>query len=112
MTEKELKKLNRYQLLELLVMQTERADALQTKVEELELQLGEKELRMARLGSVAEAAVQVSGLLEAAQKTADLYLEEARKQGDQIVMRARCEADAILLLARDQAADSSAGADK
>lgn len=112
MTEKELKKLNRYQLLELLVMQTERADALQTKVEALERQLGDKELRMARLGSVAEAAVQVSGLLEAAQKTADLYLEEARKQGDQIVMRARCEADAILLLARDQAADSSAGADK
>lgn len=39
MTEKELKKLNRYQLLELLLAQTERADTLQKKVEELESKL-------------------------------------------------------------------------
>ena len=36
LTEKELKKLNRYQLLELLIIQTERADSLQAQVEELE----------------------------------------------------------------------------
>ena len=84
MTEKELKKLNRYQLLELLVMQTERADALQKKVEELEKRLEEREFKMSQLGSVAEAALSVSGILEAAQRAADLYLEEARKRADRI----------------------------
>ena len=39
MTEKELKKLNRYQLLELLLAQTERADSLEQKVEQLQAQL-------------------------------------------------------------------------
>lgn len=36
MTEKDLRKLNRYQLLEMLIMQTERADKLQSKLEEAE----------------------------------------------------------------------------
>ena len=52
MTEKELKKLNRYQLLELLLAQTERADTLQKKVEELESKLEERELHFSELGSV------------------------------------------------------------
>ena len=89
MTEKELKKLNRYQLLELLVMQTERADSLQKKAEQLQAQLDDRELRFARLGSIAEASVYISGVLEAAQKAADLYLESAKKQADDLVTEAR-----------------------
>lgn len=89
MTEKELKKLNRYQLLELLVMQTERADSLQKKAEQLQAQLDDRELRFARLGSIAEASVYISGVLEAAQKAADLYLESAKKQADDLITEAR-----------------------
>lgn len=95
MTEKELKKLNRYQLLELLVMQTERADKLQKKVEELEQKLEERELTMSQLGSIAEAAVQVSGILEAAQKAADLYLESAKKKAEDILTRASSSEDSL-----------------
>ena len=89
MTEKELKKLNRYQLLELLLVQTERADSLEQKVEQLQAQLDERELRFAQLGSIAEASVYVSGVFEAAQKAADLYLESAKKQADELVAQAR-----------------------
>ena len=92
MTEKELKKLNRYQLLELLLMQTERADSLQQKADQLQAQLDERELRFAQLGSIAEASVCVSGVFEAAQKAADLYLESARKQADELVEQARRQA--------------------
>lgn len=99
MTEKELRKLNRYQLLELLVMQTERADKLQQKVEELEARLEERDLNLARLGSVAEAAVQVSGVFEAAQKAADLYLDAAKKQSDEILAHARHKAAAMIIQA-------------
>lgn len=89
MTEKELKKLNRYQLLELLVMQTERADSLEKKVEELQARLDDRELRFARLGSLAEAALCVSEVFESAQKAADLYLEAAKKQADELVEQSR-----------------------
>ena len=92
MTEKDLKKLNRYQLLELLVMQTERADNLQKQVEELE----QYHLNLSNLGSMAEASLQIAGVFEAAQKAADLYLESARKQADEIVESARKQAALIL----------------
>ena len=103
MTAKELKKLNRYQLLELLVLQTERADQLQKKVEELEARLEERDLNLARLGSVAEAAVQVSGVFEAAQKAADLYLDAAKKQSDEILAHARRKAATIIIQAESKA---------
>lgn len=95
MTEKELKKLNRYQLLELLLAQTERADSLEQKVEQLQAQLDERELRFARLGSIAEASVCVCGVFEAAQKAADLYLESAKKQADELLSNARRQAEEL-----------------
>lgn len=94
MTEKELKKLNRYQLLELLITQTERADQLEKKVEELERKLEERHLEMAQLGTVAEAAVYLSGVFEAAQKAADLYVEAARKRAEGIAAQAEAPAAA------------------
>lgn len=103
MTEKELRKLNRYQLLELLVMQTERSDKLQQKVEELEARLEERDLNLAKLGSVAEAAVQVSGVFEAAQKAADLYLDAVKKQSDEILAHARHKAATIIIQAESKA---------
>ena len=93
-TEKELKKLNRYQLLELLIVQTERADKLQKQVEELERQLEAREFKISQLGSIAEAAVSVCGVLEAAQKAADLYVEAARKQADEMLAQAGIQAAA------------------
>ncbi len=106
MTEKELKKLNRYQLLELLVMQTERADSLEKQVEELQARLDDRELRFARLGSVAEAAVCVSEVFEAAQRAADLYLEAAKKQADELLEQARSQAE------EEQRSRAAAGKEK
>lgn len=96
MTEKELKKLNRYQLLELLVVQTERADKLQEKVDELESKLLEQNLSFLKLGSLADAAMHINGVFEASQKAADLYLDAARKQADEILTQARRQAAAIV----------------
>ena len=93
--EKELRKLNRYQLLELLVMQTERADQLQRKVEELEARLEERDLSLSKLGSIAEAAVQISGVLEASQKAVDLYWDAVRKQANDLLAQARLQAASI-----------------
>ena len=103
MTEKDLRKLNRYQLLEMLIMQTERADKLQSKLEETEKKLNDKEIRMAALGSIAEASLQLSGVFEAAQAAADRYLEAAKKQAEEIEEDAHKKAAQILMQAQAQA---------
>lgn len=96
MTEKELKKLNRYQLLELLVMQTERADKLQEKVEELEARLEERNLNLSKMGSIAEAAIHITGVFEASQQAADLYLDMAKKEAKKILENA-CRKAAFII---------------
>ncbi len=103
MTEKELRKLNRYQLLELLIMQTERANELQEKLDALEAQIRERELQLSKIGSIAEASLQLSGVFEASQKAADLYLESVKKQADEIVKDAQRQADSIIRKAEVQA---------
>ena len=99
MTEKELKKLNRYQMLELLLMQTERADELQQRLDDLRQTVRTK----GELGSIAMESIQVSGVFEAAQKAADLYLDAARTQAAEIVQAAHQQAAEIVARAERQA---------
>ena len=112
MTEKDLKKLNRYQLLEMLIIQTERADDLQRQLEQAQEQLNSREVQMTVIGSIAEASLQLSGVLEAAQTAADMYLSAAKDRAAAM----EAEAAATLELARHQAqeilraAKQSAGA--
>ena len=110
MTEKELKKLNRYQLLELLVMQTTKADELEIQNEELkkkneELQslLNEKgnvfefkNIEGLEIGSADDTLQMISGLLIAAKNTAAVYLKDAKKKADEIERNAQENADQIL----------------
>lgn len=92
MTEKELKKLNRYQLLELLLVQTERAEQLQAKLDEKEKELNDRNIQITALGSIAEAALQLNGVFQAAQDAADQYIDAAKKQADAIIAEAREQA--------------------
>lgn len=89
MNEKDLRKLNRYQLLELLLMQIEHNQKLEAEI----AQLREERLRLEELGTVAEASLLLNGVFEAAQKAADDYVNEARYQAQRIVERARMEAE-------------------
>ena len=79
MTEKELKKLSRMELLEMLIEQTKRADLLQKKLDEANKKLEERAIIMENAGSIAEASMQLSGVFEAAQRAADLYMENVRR---------------------------------
>lgn len=96
MTEKELRKLNRYQLLELLIAQTERADQLQEQVDHLEKKLQERDLKMDSMGSIAEASLQIAGVFQAVQAAAELYLSVAKRNGEEIEAEAQRKADRIL----------------
>ena len=103
LTEKELKKLSRYQLLELLIVQTERADQLQARLEEAQKALQDKELKLSSLGSIAEASLHLTGVFQAAQEAADLYVDTAKTFANNIASAAYQEAASILAQARTQA---------
>ncbi|MBQ4065576.1 MAG: DNA repair protein [Clostridia bacterium] len=103
MTEKELKKLNRYQLLELLVLQTERADHLQARLEDAEKQLRDFDIKMSELGSIADASLQLRKVFEAAQAAADTYIDAAKKQAEEIIQEAQKKGDEIISRAADEA---------
>ena len=103
MTEKELKKLNRYQLLEMLIIQTERADKLQTALEEAEQRLNAQEINIPTLGSIAEASLHLKGVFDAAQEAADMYINEAKKRAEAIEEEAHRKGAAILVQALEEA---------
>ena len=103
MTEKDLKKLNRYQLFELLIVQTDRADKLQAKLDATENQLANQELQISSLGSIAEASLQLKGVFQAAQDAADMYIDAAKMRADEIEEAAHKKAAEILVQAQEQA---------
>jgi cell division septation protein DedD len=69
-----LKKLSRTELLELLLEQTKELEATQAKVSELEKALADRKIEMEQAGSIAEAALQLNKVFEAAQQAADDYV--------------------------------------
>lgn len=74
MTDKELKRLKRVDLLELLIAQSRENERLRKELEETRRELETKELKLEQAGSIAEAALQLNGVFEAAQAAADQYL--------------------------------------
>ena len=78
MTEKELKRLTRAELLEMLLEQTKKNDALSEELNAVKAKLASKEIAIANSGSLADAALAVSGIMESAQRAADLYLENLK----------------------------------
>ncbi|MDY2629459.1 MAG: hypothetical protein SOW08_14300 [Lachnospiraceae bacterium] len=79
MAEAELRKLKRTELLEMLIEQSKEVEKLQGRISELEQQLSDKEIRLEKAGTIAEAAFQMNGVLEAAQAAAQQYLDNIRQ---------------------------------
>ena len=79
MKEQDLRKLTRSELLEMLIQQGEELEALQKKMEDYELRLQNRKLQMDQAGSIAEAALKVSGVFEAAEAAASQYLENIKE---------------------------------
>lgn len=107
MTEKELKKLNRYQLLELIILQTEQINDLELQLSKTRKALESQQIRISQAGSIAEAALQLSGVFEAAQAAADTYLENVKihtENADLIEAEAQRNADQCIAQAEQKAA--------
>lgn len=84
MTDQELRKLSRKDLLELLIMQGRERDALQAELDKAKAELDNRQLCIDQSGSIAEAALEITGVFKAAQEAAEQYLENIRLRSEQI----------------------------
>lgn len=82
MTEKELRRLSRMDLLEMLLEQSKEVERLQTELETVKKQLDDRRIMEQEAGSIAEAALRLNKVFEAAQQAADQYLENIRIQAE------------------------------
>ena len=110
MTDKELKRLNRRELVDIIYELQKKDAERENVIERLQAALAQKELAVSEAGSIAEAALKVNGVFEAAQAAANQYLlsiraanadvtakiETARKQSDELLRQANQRADNII----------------
>ncbi len=89
MTEKELKRLSRSELLELLLQQTREREQLEKRLEEAERKLEDRQLQLEKAGDIAQAALAINGVMEAAQAAAQQYLENIERM--ERATRRRCD---------------------
>ena len=79
MTGKELRKLGRPQLLELLVAQAKEMEELKGQLAEAEAKLEKRAIAIDEAGSIAEASLALSGIFEAAEAAAAQYMENIKE---------------------------------
>ncbi len=117
MTDKELKRLGRVELIDIIYELQKQNDEKDAQIEKMQTVIDERTLRIAKAGSIAKAAISVNGVFEAAQAAADQYLEsireaeasqalkqeEAERQQQKILEEANRQAEETVLLAKGQA---------
>lgn len=88
MSEQELKKLSRADLLALLLEQTRENDRLRARLTQAQQELADRRIAIENTGSIAEAALQLNGVFEAAQAACAQYTENLRTLSE--AQEARC----------------------
>lgn len=82
MTDKELRRLKRTELLEIMLEQSQEIEFLQRKLKRAEDRLKERDIAIEGAGSIAEAALKLNHIFEDAQRAADQYLENIRRMSE------------------------------
>lgn len=78
MTEKDVQKLKRVELLEILVEQGKEIESLKAELAQANKKLADRKIRIDNAGSIAEAVCQINGVFEAAEAAAYQYVESVR----------------------------------
>ena len=107
MTAKEFKRLSRSQLIEIIYQLQLKQEELTADNEKLSKALADKRLRVSKAGNIAEAALKIHNVMQAAQDAAAHYLEEIQIRADQeyqrIIKEANDKAAEIIEEARQKA---------
>ena len=80
MTDKELKRLSRAELLEMLLAQTEENERLKTELAQAQKALDDRRILIDECGTMAEAALKLNGVFAAVDKAVRQYLENVQRQ--------------------------------
>lgn len=109
MTDKELRKLSRRDLLEMMLRQSEEIRELKEKLNKAETELRDRQIRVDQCGTLAEASLQLNGVFDAAHAASRQYLDNIEnlsqrqeKICERMIEESRAEADAILKAAARQ----------
>ena len=116
MTDKEFKRLSRSQLIDVIYQLQLKQEELAAENEKLSAELADKRIRVGKAGNIAEAALEMHHVMQAAQDAAEHYLQEIQLRVDgeyeRILKEANDEASAILEKARQDAAEIVANAEQ
>ena len=104
MADKELRRMNRTELIEIIYAQQQNERQLREENEELHRQLDDKLLRLEKAGSIAEAALSLNHIFEDAEAAAQQYLIS--------IQQSDAEASKIISDAKQQAEDMVREAEK
>ena len=103
MTDKEFKRLNRSQLIDIIYQLQIKQEELEEENLKLKEELADKRIRLNQAGNIAEASLVIHNVMQAAQDAAEQYLEEIRIMREEtdekcqhLLEDARKEADAIV----------------
>ncbi len=89
MTDKEFRRLNRSELLDIIFEYQKREREMRAEIDELKVRLASRDLKIREAGSIAEAVAGISGIFEKAQETADEYLRFVYAAGRQMAEEAQ-----------------------
>lgn len=102
MKEKDLKRLSREELLELLLIQTKESERLEKELEKAKTELENRRIDIEQAGTLADASVRINGVFKATEAAAKQYLEnivrmekETREKCRKILEDAEYEAERI-----------------
>lgn len=108
MTDKELSKLRRAELLEILIAQGKDYAKLQDELNEAKKSLQKRELTIEKAGSIAEAAYQLNDVVGSTQRAVDMYMDNVKRQ----MTQQQAQADVAVSEARKYATDTVSIAEK
>ena len=93
MAQRNLKNLSRKDLLELLLVQTERNEKVEKELQAVQALLNDKNITIAQSGTMAEAALRLSGVSQVVDQAAANYLRSVQQRCQQMEeeTRLRCE---------------------
>ena len=112
MTDKEVKRLTRSQLIEIIYQLQLKQDELTAENEKLSKALEDRRILLNKTGDLAQAVIEIHNVMQSAQDAATHYLEEMQARvneaQEQLLKEAREEAEAIISKARQQAEEIAA----
>lgn len=119
MAEKELRKMNRTELIEIIYALQQNEKSLRRENEDLHEQLEDKTIRLEKSGSIAEAALGLNHIFEDAEKAARQYLASVKEangpaelQAQTILANATKKAEALTKQAEKECAAKLQAADR